>query len=300
MTKPWLMATLAIEAMVSAALAVVVADVVAHRHVERLGGVNIWGYRGTVMPQPKANEIRIAVAGGDLAFGWGVAVSETLVYGIRQLVSVQVDRRGGPLRRVTAVNIGAAGLPISGYAGWIERFAYLRPAVICLVVDPIGRRNVARWQLPDRRSAIFARFGYSPILPLVLEEKGAIVRSRALERVGRAAAALDRSAGPAISYNGDGDAAALTEAVRAALGAARSVVVVAPPSVTGTPAADAALHAAAAREFVGNPRVRFVALGGDPSMRDPGLTLDGFDFSAGGHAVAAGIVTPVVLDLIGS
>ena len=112
MTVARALVALAVQTATLAPIGFVVVDMAAHRKVERLGGVNIWGYRGPVMRQPLPNEIRIAVAGGDFAFGWGVAASETLVYGIRQLVALEIDRPGRPLRPVTAVNLGAAG-PVS-------------------------------------------------------------------------------------------------------------------------------------------------------------------------------------------
>jgi len=295
-----LVVALIAEAVAIAALAVVALDIVAHRRVERLGGVNVWGYRGPVMRQLQANEIRVALAGGDLAFGWGVAASETMAYGVRQLVALRIDQPGRPLQPVTAVNIGAAGLPISDYARWIDRFAYLRPRIICLVVDPIGRRNTARWQLPDRRSLVFAAFGYSPILPLVLEEKGAIANGRLIASAGRLAAALDHAAQPAAATNGGGSADELTAAVRAARAAASGVVVVTPPLTGPNAAADIALHTAVEARFAGDPRVQFVALGDDPSMYDVDTTLDGFHFGAGGHAAAAALVAPAVLSLLGS
>jgi hypothetical protein len=96
MTKQ-LVVTLAIEAVALACLLTLALDMRAHNRVERLGGVNIWGYRGPVMQQKAANEIRIATVGGDLAFGWGVAASETLVYGVRQLVALRwTCRRPAP------------------------------------------------------------------------------------------------------------------------------------------------------------------------------------------------------------
>ena len=157
-------------------------DMRAHNRVERLGGVNIWGYRGPVMQQKAANEIRIATVGGDLAFGWGVAASETLVYGVRQLVALALDVRGGQLRRFTAVDLGAVGLEPAGYADWIRHFAYLRPDVICIVPDARGHRTAGVSIQPDRHSAIFREFGYAPILPLVLEEKGARLHSTPVTR----------------------------------------------------------------------------------------------------------------------
>ena len=110
-------------------------DVKAHSRVERLGGVNMWGYRGPVMRRKEAREIRIATAGGDLAFGRGVAAGETLVSNVRQLVALAIDLRGCQLRPITAVRLGAIGLPPGQYAGWIQRFAYLQPDVICIVPD---------------------------------------------------------------------------------------------------------------------------------------------------------------------
>jgi len=45
-------------------------------------------------------------------------------------------------------------------------------------------------------------------------------------------------------------------------------------------------------------RVRVVDLGADPRMLDAGLRLDGFNFSTGGHAVAAENVAPSVRELV--
>src|SRR5207249_4908315 len=83
--KAWIAAALVIEMVVIAALWTIALDLLAHKRVERLGGVNLWGYRGPVMPHRRPNEIRIAVVGGDVAFGWGVAASETLAPTVRQL-----------------------------------------------------------------------------------------------------------------------------------------------------------------------------------------------------------------------
>jgi lysophospholipase L1-like esterase len=45
--------------------------------------------------------------------------------------------------------------------------------------------------------------------------------------------------------------------------------------------------------------VRLVDLGDDPRMLATTLRLDGFNFSAAGHSVAAENVAPAVLELIG-
>ena len=91
----------------------------------------------------------------------------------------------------------------------------------------------------------------------------------------------------------------LESAVSSALSSARGVVVIAPPYTGDDPDADVALFTAVAARFASDRRVRFVALGDAPEMYDTGITLDGFHLSAAGHATAAEIVAPAVLDLIG-
>jgi hypothetical protein len=291
-----LILTLAIEMAILGALITVAADQVAHTHVERLGGVNIWGYRGPVLHQKKSNEIRIAVTGGDLAFGWGVAASEALAPSVRDLVRLRVDIPGRPNRIVTGVTTGARGLPPALYASWIDRYAYLRPDVICLVPDPIGHPLGDGTFLPDRRSMPFRMFGYSPILPLVLQEKGEIAHSAVLRLAGNLLDAADSATGVgadrAVVDESD-YVTSIEAAVRAAVrnSTAGVVVVLAPVNDNGS--AKARLASAVAGE-----RVRLVDLRDDPRMLDPGLRLDGFSFSAGGHAVAAANVASAALELI--
>jgi hypothetical protein len=278
---------LVLEVVLLCPIVVLALDMRAHSRVEHLGGVNVWGYRGAVMHEKRADETRIALVGGDLAFGWGVAPSETMPYSVRQVVALALDRRGGPQRRFTAVNLAARALDRSEYAAWIARFAYLRPDVICIMPDPRWHRPSGDRFLPDRRSRLFAAFGYSPILPLVLREKGEITRSAALRSIGTLLAHMDpdepsNAAGP---LQRDDDA--LGGAIRAALRAASvGVVVVLPPGN------DIDLAPAAA-----DRRVRIVNLN-EVELPAGEMTLDGFDFSVAGHTWAADAVTPAVLDLI--
>lgn len=289
------------QSAIIAVLLTVVADQVAHTHVERLGGVNIWGYRGPVLHQKKPNEIRVAVVGGDLSFGWGVAASEALAPSVRQLVALAIDRPGTTaVTVVTSVTIGVRGLAPDEYAAWIDRYAYLRPDVICVVPDPIGHVPTAGRFVPDRRSRAFATFGYSPILPLLLEEKAAAVHSPVRRMLGEALDWIDglgtrpRRA-QAVAF----DSAyldALQAAVRAGLRAASGVVVVFAPHEQDGFDRGRVRQVLASTE--GAHRVRVVDLATDPRMHDDGLRLDGFSFSTAGHAVAAQNVTPAVLDLI--
>jgi hypothetical protein len=301
-TRPAL-AALLVEFFLIILLLAVVVDQVAHTRVERLGGVNIWGYRGPVLHQKQANEIRVAVIGGDLAFGWGVAASETLAPSVRDLVSLAIA--GGPRRDrvVTAVTLGALGLAPSEYASWIEHFASLRPDVLCVVADPSRHVLADSPFLPDRRSVVFRAFGYSPILPLVLEEKGAMRHSPTARLTGDALAYADGLFRRGGASNTTADArsylGAMETAIRAGVRTAASgVVVVTAPDTSAASLDRQGVKDLVASTFAGAP-VRVADLGDEPMLHSDTLRLDHFNFSTAGHAIAARAVAPAVLDLIG-
>jgi hypothetical protein len=282
-----LYAVLVAEAVALAAVTVVAADMRAHYHVQDLGGVNVWGYRGPVLNQKRPDEIRLALVGGDLAFGWGVAANETLPYFVRRLVALDVMHVEPPVT-VTAVNLSARGLDPAEFRSWLARFGYLRPDVVCLLPDVTSHPPHSDRFLPDRQSLFFNAFGYSPILPLVVREKGLLAGSAALQTAGAALERLDPTAGsPRVERYTDRSAAiaaAIDEALRLA---AIGVVLVLPPD-------DQALAMSASD----GGRLRVVNLAGVPSMRDPALRLDGYYFSVAGHSRAADAVAPAVVDLI--
>jgi len=298
-----LVVVLAIEAVAGAALAIVALDLWAHRRVEQLGGVNIWGYRGSVLPQKRSAEVRIAFVGGDLAFGWGEAAGGTLASEVRRLVMLETDRPGQPLHPVTAVNLGAQGMAPAAYAGWIDRFAYLAPDVVCIVADPPGYQSRRNRPVPDRQSGAFVLFGYAPVLPLVLEEKGAITHSRLLIASGGALAAVDHRvaawAGNAPPRPDATYAGALAADVRAGLRAGASVVLVLPPGYgTGDAAEHDAAAATASAAFAHDRRVRLVDLRDDRGLADPALRLNDLDFASAGIARAALAIAPAVTQLV--
>ena len=283
-----LTAALGVQAVLFAAVGLVALDIRAHKRVESLGGVNMWGYRGTVLHEKQVNEIRIAVVGGDLAFGWGVAADETLAAYVRRLVILDLDRAGGTNRLVTAVNLGAQGLAAAEYASWVEHFAYLQPDVICVLPDPgVHPLREGRF-LPDRHSIAFTAFGYSPILPLVVIERGGLSHSVVIRAAGQLLARADVSITSETPPRA-GARESIHTAVRAAARLAPiGVVVVMPPDVDadqrGATFADA--------------RVRVVDLSDVQALRGDDLRLDHFHLSAGGHSRAADAVAPAVLQLI--
>lgn len=288
-----------------AAVLGVVLDQYAHKRTQSMAGVNSWGYRGAVMPQRVPGELRIAVVGGDAAFGWGVAPGETTAAYLK--LWVQTSLPAGSGRTVTAVNLGALGLPARNYADRIQQFRYLAPDLICLYLDPIDRRAAAT--LPPADSAIAAVTGYVPMLPLLLQEKGKreIARGRSLAGgvlsvTGRSLRATDRVI--ARLWNGaatplDADRSnAFAAALATALEAAAAVVIVLPMPFTEE---EATGHAAARQFFerraLAEPRMRVVDLGAELTLADPDLRLDASNFGAGGHSLAARAITPAVSQL---
>jgi hypothetical protein len=284
------------ELVCGCALALVALDVFAHKRVEELGGVNIWGYRGAVLKAKQPHEIRLAVVGGDFAFGWGVAASQTMIFEVRRLLLLDLDKRGGDQPAVTGVDLGARGLAPGGYAEWIDRFTYLRPDVLCLIPDPGLHVAAGGTYLPDRESLAFTTLGYAPILPLVVGEKAKLRDSTVLRAATAALAAVDRVGGHAP---GGRDTTpyrnAIETAVLAGLRASTAgVAVVWPPRGAG----DEADRAFVSSRFAGDARVRIVDLGGDQAMANRDLFLNDFDFSSAGHARAAADAAPSILQLI--
>jgi hypothetical protein len=267
-------AALVVQALVIGALLTLSLDVYAHKRVEQLGGVNIWGYRGATARVKQPNEMRLGIIGGTLAFSWGVAASETAIAGVRQLVALAVDRPGRTAGPVTAINLGALGWPPSSYGARFERFSDLSVDVLCVYPDPHG--TTPRTRLPA--AAIAA--GYTPILPLVLREKAGW-RARPAE-------------GAPLSI-GEDDRAAVEDLVRRALARTRGVVLVLPPPASShlttgwEPLSD---------RFRADARVRVVDLALDPRLQDAFVRLDDLSYGAGGNAAAAEQIAPAVIELV--
>lgn len=276
-----------VQAVLTLIVGLIVLDMRAHNRVERLGGVNVWGYRGLELGRKQQREVRIVVFGGDLAFGWGVSANETMANYVAQLVSLEVNQRGRRPRLITPIVAAARGMAPTDYAGWIRRDRDLLPDIICLVPDEPGRRLDTERFLPDRHSRIFAATGYSPILPLVLREKAALTHSPLLGTAARVLAAVDIEADTAAAAPAN-QHAALTRAIDAALHTATTgVVLVLPPRWDDrTPMVPA------------DDRLRTVRLAADRMMAGDELRLDGYHFSAGGHSQAAQSVAPVALDFV--
>ncbi len=217
----WTSRILAVETLAIAGTFALALDVYAHKRVEDLGGVNIWGYRGPVAHQRQLNEIRVAVVGGTRAFGWGGPAS-ALVSEIRRLIMLTTDRPGAEVRPVVAINLGRLGALPDSYQETIEHFSYLQPDYLCLY-DDLGVRGGSSTQ---DTSGVFALTGYAPALPLVLREKGMVWRLGDVQR-GYASAESQRKAGTFVLWRAAGST---LEAVADTLSAAdRAVLAMLPP-----------------------------------------------------------------------
>jgi hypothetical protein len=149
------------QALVLFLLLLLAADLYAHKRVEMVGGVNIWGYRGAVVKARQPGDLRILFVGGTRAYGYGAPADGTIAQAVEWTLT-------GDLRRpVTVINAAVIGATAPDYAALVSQRLDLDPDIVC-IFDDLGRAATRP------RASRLARVasGYTPILPLVLEEKG--------------------------------------------------------------------------------------------------------------------------------
>jgi hypothetical protein len=324
MHRRGIMVAYAAQIIALACLTLVALDLYAHKRVDALAGMNIWGYRGAVAHQRQPREIRVVVIGGTRAFGLGMPASWTVATVVRQQVMLAIDRPGRELRDMVPLTLARPGALPDSYSSTLDHFAYLAPDFIC-IYDDLG---VGGAPLPEERSGVFARTGYWPALPIVLQEKGMSWRfgtvsagyarddsgaktsgwarrtaGAVLELAGDTLSTIDRSAARKASPHGADNpqqyATEVMNAVDVALRMSRGVVVAVSPAEVRRQAANAAallprLEARAAVE----PRLRLVDLADEPLLHDASQRLD--DWNLGGDAIGAAAkkIAPAMLDLI--
>jgi hypothetical protein len=291
--KP-LATVVAVQALVIGALLTIALDQYAHKRVETVGGVNTWGYRGPVARQKQPNEVRIGIVGGSLAYGWGVAASETVVTEVRRLVALVLDVPGKPAVVVSAFNLAAAGLPPAGFVSRVRALADLHLDVVCVYPDPAGYAKGPF--LPPADSLITAKTGYTPMLPLVLTEKGGPAAM-----VGRTLRLLDRTAYRALrgdSFAPVDDVVALRMAMAELGDVVPRLVLVLPAPGLGADSAGFERLTDAQPDTV-PAAVRIVDLSRDPTLHEGQLRIDQLNFGVAGHARAAEHIAPAVLASLG-
>ena len=326
----WTLPILGFELVAMVALLTLALDIYAHKRVEMVGGLNVWGYRGPVAHHRQPHETRVVIVGGTRAFGWGQPAS-ALASEIRRLIMLTTDRRGAELRPVVVINLGRLGALPDSYSKPIEHFAYLEPDYIFLF-DDLGVPGAAS---TEPTSALFELTGYAPALPLVLREKGMIWRFGDVKRgyaspasrngappslLGRAAGSICEGTGrgldgvdrlaarmlPSGNRNAaprDGAAVDYADAMMTAVDAAhlhtRGVIVVLSPSETPEQARNLrALQIRLNSENPAPPWLLVVDLGSEAELYDQSLRLDGWNYSAAGIAAVAARIAPALLTFI--
>jgi hypothetical protein len=288
-------AAFTVEAVLFGAVALVAADLYAHKRTDMLAGRNMWGYRGAVAHQRAPNEIRFELVGGTRAFALGMPASWTPATVVQQEVMLAIDRPGNKvIRHFIAVNLGQPGALPESYASTIEHFAYLKPDVIC-IYDDMGVGGAAQL---EETSGTYAHTGYLPALPLVLSEK----YSRVLQAAGGLLGRIDRSfARPHEAHALDPRtyAADMLRAVDVASRHAGAVLVVLSPIESTEQAAKRrALIAPLQERVASSPRVRLVELSGIPELTAGANRLDDWNYGGDAIAVAARTIAPAVFDLV--
>jgi len=293
---------LAGQALVLFVLALLAADLYAHKRVEMVGGVNIWGYRGTVAKRRTAGDHRFLLVGGTRAYGYGAAADGTAAHALEW--DLTADLRSP----VTVINAAVMGATASDFAAIVSRRLNLDPDTVC-VHDDLGYATTR----PRSSRLARAASGYTPVLPLVLEEKGMAWRFGSVEG-GYAGAApagnlFRRAAGaslqrlgatlrtiesPPVSVASQGYASSMLAAVDAGLaGASRVLVVVDPPRDDRTRGNLAALEQAIRAR--GDSRITLLPL---PGVDGPDTLLDGYSYNAQGRGRVALAMRVVLRELL--
>jgi hypothetical protein len=302
------------------ALAILLADIYLHIRVQNLAGVNVWGYRGSVVGRKPPGEIRVVVLGGSTAFGYGLPANESWPAYLDALLNGSC---AGEKYRV--VNLGAPGQGAYGFAFDLADYAYLAYDIVILyegyndlgnpmAFDPTPAiENHYLWR---RQSPVFHLTGYFPILPLVFREKAMALRSggqldaayrgevhfspglaarmtaSALTGAATVAEALGRRVGrltdTATLSHAPLDTTtwrSYTDSVVKAVAAARTrgarVLVVTQPYISDAHVAQQkALAAAITTRFGVDDGVRYVNLGTTVDLRDSSVAYDGIHLVA--------------------
>ncbi len=315
---------LGIQMVVLAALGVIALDLYAHKHLENVGGVNMWGYRGPVAHAKRPREVRIAVVGGTRAFGWGLTASGTTASSMNTRMMLVIDRPGTEPPPLVILNLGRPGDRVADYPATIAHYAPLQVDFICLY-DDLGAGDV-RPNWID--SGVFALTGYMPMLPLALHEKGlafrfgSVIQGYAGTPASPERPAFARAAGAVLEGAGDGlasidrgiariagrhpaaHAAAtyadqLQAAIDAAHRSARGVIVVLGPAESVEQRENRAAVEGIKSQCAANRWCRFVDLGGVAKLLDPELRVDGWNYGGDATWAVAEAISPAALDLMG-
>ncbi|RZP28558.1 hypothetical protein EVA25_02965 [bacterium] len=306
-------------------------DVYLHHRHEMNAGLNIWGYRGTVLDSKQDGEHRIAVVGGSTAFGYGVAWPEAIPALLQQKLN-DVEPGGATY---TAANLGYNNEGAYSYTYTLRDYAYLDYdlAILYTGYNDLGApdRNTRVYR---HESPVFTLTGYMPIFPLIFSEKAMVLRyggdleaayrgkktvfkpdsgdrfsAAALETAVSVSKSLERQLGRLTTTKPDDFSVQPTKciegwqfycqriklAVDQLLAEGKLVIVVTQPYVSdGHVEQQSNMAAMLNRSYGDNGNVRYVNLGEAFSLDDREFAWDGVHLTAvGNDVVAAGLVEPV-------
>jgi hypothetical protein len=303
-----------------------VADLYAHTRVERSAGLNRHGYRGPVAGRKQPGEIRAVMLGGSTVFGFNAEVEDAIAPQLEQLLAATEPG-------VRVVNLGYHQEAAISFVPTLRSYEFLDYDLVLLYEgynDILGDASPNTAQ-KRHASPLFRAVGYYPILPQILREKATFLRKghgppQVEFRPGVAnrtsAAALDASSAfaemlgrrldqlidpvEAAPHTGPGCGApwshycgSVAAAVRFARERGKLVLVIGQPRLSHKEAErhasqQQALAAMLARDFAGDPAVRYVDLWDAVSLEDSQRAFDGLHLDREGNAmVARRLVQPV-------
>lgn len=307
-------------------------DVYLHKRYEKVAGVNIWGYRGSIAGRKRPSEQRVVVLGGSTAFGYGVTPEKSFpAYLERKLNDARRQSGQGP---VSVVNLAYNNEGAYSFKYTLMDYEYLGYDVALLYTgyNDLGGVNTSVFR---HDSPVFRLTGYLPVIPIIFQEKAMVLRygsnleaaywgkktvfkpnladratAAALETAGNISRSLERQIGR-LSEKGKEETSAVTvgcgepwthycKAVYAVvdyvLNRGKMVVVVTEPYISDKHVEQQRVMVAMLRERFGDhPRLRHVNLGRKIDLKDPALAYDGMHLTVRGNKrIAENLISPIL------
>jgi hypothetical protein len=297
----WLVVGLVTESVAFGAIGLLLLDMTMHRRVAERDGVNRWGYRGPIAVRRRAPDHRLVVVGGSAAFGYGNPLDETFPAYLERNLQ-QRWRAGFRARAVKVINLAGVPDDAGSFRQTLGDYEYLDYDFVCFYDgynSLTGPFDASGWR---RRSAVFRRTGYLPILPLLAAGESPVGRPRtpaAEPSVPLAAESREAATASDCGPRWERYCAAMDAAVGFVLESGRTALVVTPPVLS--PAHEEqqrALAAVLATRFGRHPRFRYLDFSSLVDLHDRNLSEDGVHLTARGNDVVADALTGPVFQLL--
>jgi hypothetical protein len=283
-----------------------VADVAAHKAVERSGGLNRHGYRGDVMKAKPVGQLRVIIAGGATAFSPDVGFYQSLGFVLERFLG----QRWRWKEEFVAAAVANVSLPNETAAGVVEtlrHFEYLDGDIVCLITGHNDLPGALTSQEGRAASLTFRVAGYLPALPSFIVGKSMVPPAPVLP-VDTAWIRTSRPelVGPPTPGACADDWRAYCDAVAAAvddaLSRGRRVIVISEPYVSEQHfSQQRALAGMMANRYSGEARVKHIDLGWALDRLDPSVMADGWRLTPRGiEQYAEGIFEGVFAMVTGS